>query len=704
MSASANHAVFLSYASQDAAAVLRIAEALRASGAEVWFDKNELVGGDAWDAKIRGQIAACALFVPVISAATQARGGGYFRLEWKLAVDRSHLMAHDQPFLLPVVVDATADAAARVPPEFRAVQWTRLPGGETPEKFCERVGKLLGRESGTGILPVFSGHGQDARATSELVGASLDGARGRGRAAPRPKSSRSWLVPAIIGVVAVAALALWQPWKKSAPAVPPRPAAVAPSALSLTPAQQLVAKARTILEQGDELNRETYALAEELLVKAEALDVMEASAWVLHARVSASRIEYGLDRSAARYEALRMQTGRAVQLAPGSLDVQLAEVDAAIAFEQNIPAVILRLQALAVKHPDDWIIQDQLSQCYRLVGKLSEGLAANERALQLSPENPRLKSNRINFLIVFRRWAEAETAIAAMLQGRTGARLLVHDVYLKLLWSGDLAGAATAVRSWPAWFLLEDRGVVNAAYVALWNRDPGTALAAVRKFPRDYISDYLFTGPSAVLSAWANEAASNVESARADWRTVQQVAERQLRAAPGDPYALHWKAWALARLGDTPAATSILQQLLEKNYDMSAMGQFVGRLGGLAVTVGRTDLALAQIAQNPPGVRAITKTDLRLNPLFDPLRSDPRFQAVIDAAVGPPEKKEVVAAPAVMPNDKSVAVLAFANLSDDKGNEYFSDGISEELLNVLAKVPGLKVSARTSAFYFKGKQ
>jgi adenylate cyclase len=53
---------------------------------------------------------------------------------------------------------------------------------------------------------------------------------------------------------------------------------------------------------------------------------------------------------------------------------------------------------------------------------------------------------------------------------------------------------------------------------------------------------------------------------------------------------------------------------------------------------------------------------------------------------------------------KSVAVLAFANLSADRDNEYFSDGISEELLNVLAKIPELKVSARTSAFFFKGKQ
>ncbi len=53
--------------------------------------------------------------------------------------------------------------------------------------------------------------------------------------------------------------------------------------------------------------------------------------------------------------------------------------------------------------------------------------------------------------------------------------------------------------------------------------------------------------------------------------------------------------------------------------------------------------------------------------------------------------------------DKSIAVLAFVNMSDDAGNEYFSDGISEELLNVLSKIPGLRVAARTSSFQFKGE-
>ena len=136
-------AVFLSYASQDAETVQRICDALRAAGLEVWFDRNELRGGDAWDASIRKQIKECALFVPVISTNTNARSEGYFRLEWKLAIDRSHLMADDQAFLLPVVIDDTLEAAARVPDRFRERQWSRLVGDETLAVFAENVKRLL---------------------------------------------------------------------------------------------------------------------------------------------------------------------------------------------------------------------------------------------------------------------------------------------------------------------------------------------------------------------------------------------------------------------------------------------------------------------------------------------------------------------------------------------------------------------------------
>jgi adenylate cyclase len=55
-------------------------------------------------------------------------------------------------------------------------------------------------------------------------------------------------------------------------------------------------------------------------------------------------------------------------------------------------------------------------------------------------------------------------------------------------------------------------------------------------------------------------------------------------------------------------------------------------------------------------------------------------------------------------NRKSIAVLPFVNMSDDVENEYFSDGISEEILNLLVKLPSLRVASRTSSFIFKGKE
>ena len=233
MSDPASKAVFLSYASQDAPAVERIAEALRAAGVEVWFDKDQLVGGDAWDAKIRGQIASCALFVPVISAATQARHEGYFRLEWKLAAQRTHMMSGAKAFLLPVVIDETRDAEAHVPPEFRAVQWTRLPGGETPEKFCARVKTLL------------AGEGRDA--SQRRTSAESDARPGRlgETSLPVEPARRAWLVPTILGAIAaLGALAWWQPWREPAP---PRPAPAAVVSKPGDPMLKLVANDKSLV-------------------------------------------------------------------------------------------------------------------------------------------------------------------------------------------------------------------------------------------------------------------------------------------------------------------------------------------------------------------------------------------------------------------------------------------------------------------------
>jgi len=158
-----SHTVFLSYASQDAKAAQRICDSLRAVGIAVWFDQSELRGGDAWDQRIRRELHDCTLFMPIISAHTAARHEGYFRLEWDLADQRSHMIARNRAFIVPVCVDATPETSADTPESFQRVQWTRLPAGETPPAFVERVQRLLSGEPPTATRRVPGATGRSRR-------------------------------------------------------------------------------------------------------------------------------------------------------------------------------------------------------------------------------------------------------------------------------------------------------------------------------------------------------------------------------------------------------------------------------------------------------------------------------------------------------------------------------------------------------------
>jgi TolB-like protein/Tfp pilus assembly protein PilF len=198
-----SHAVFLSYASQDADAAAQICNSLRTAGIKVWFDQKELRGGDAWDQKIQREVHECELFVPLISANTVARHEGYFRLEWDLADQRTHMLARNRAFILPVCLDATPAMGSDVPESFKRVQWTRVPGGQTPPEFVRRVEELLsGKEIPTTV--------------------PLQGAR-------RPSFRPAWLAGGIALAALIAYGLIERPWSaRPAPA-----AAFAPPARSI---------------------------------------------------------------------------------------------------------------------------------------------------------------------------------------------------------------------------------------------------------------------------------------------------------------------------------------------------------------------------------------------------------------------------------------------------------------------------------------
>ena len=79
------------------------------------------------------------------------------------------------------------------------------------------------------------------------------------------------------------------------------------------------------------------------------------------------------------------------------------------------------------------------------------------------------------------------------------------------------------------------------------------------------------------------------------------------------------------------------------------------------------------------------------------------YFAVDKFVLNQPADEHIAAKPQKTTSELSIAVLPFANMTADKENEFFADGLSEELLNVLSQVQDLKVTGRTSSFFYKGK-
>ncbi len=297
MNAPAN-AIFLSYASEDTEAARRVCDALRAEGLEVWFDKSELRGGDAWDASIRSQIKECALFLPVISANTQRRTEGYFRLEWRLAEQRSHLMAKGRPFLVPIAIDGTPEADAHVPEAFLEVQWSRLPGGASDAAFTARVRQLLSGEI--------------------IRTARRDGTPAADPSPPRQRRSRFWTLvfPLVITLVAVSP-AIIKSLRKPAE----NPQATVPAAGS---AAERVAKARQLLDDDPLVTRRNIELAEQFALEAIAKDPTSAEAFAAAAWANFRFIWQNYEDTPKRRADLRSHAEKAKLLDPESVNAELA--------------------------------------------------------------------------------------------------------------------------------------------------------------------------------------------------------------------------------------------------------------------------------------------------------------------------------------------------------------------------------------------
>jgi hypothetical protein len=136
-------AIFISYASDDATAVHELKRGLDAAGLKVWFDKDQLMVGVAWDQEIKNNINRSTLFLPVISNATQRRlHNAYFREEWHTADAIARRSDARSVFVIPIAIDRISSEQAAVPETFKQRQFEYLPNGIPTPGFVERVREL----------------------------------------------------------------------------------------------------------------------------------------------------------------------------------------------------------------------------------------------------------------------------------------------------------------------------------------------------------------------------------------------------------------------------------------------------------------------------------------------------------------------------------------------------------------------------------
>jgi TolB-like protein/Tfp pilus assembly protein PilF len=162
-----------------------------------------------------------------------------------------------------------------------------------------------------------------------------------------------------------------------------------------------------------------------------------------------------------------------------------------------------------------------------------------------------------------------------------------------------------------------------------------------------------------------------------------------------------------------PKAFRLLQFLIEHRDHVVSKEEILAAIwDDSVVSDNALSRAIAQIrriigddSRHPSYLETVPKVGYRLIADVEPLPVGPRSNGNErrQTSAGAPfaaEGRQGLARPA---NEPSIAVLPFANLSADKENEYFADGLAEEILNSLARIAELKVIARTSSFAFRGK-
>jgi len=439
--------------------------------------------------------------------------------------------------------------------------------------------------------------------------------------------------------------------------------------------------------------KEIYLKALSLLREATQKDQKFALAYCLVAKAHGVLYADGTDHTPERRALGDAAVNEALRLRP-----DLPEAHLAMAFHLYIcyrdferARVQIAIAAKNIPNNPDLLHLSALTD--QVQGHWEKAIADLERAATLDPRNPDLLDTLARSYFSLRRYRDMERILDRLIEldpDQPSHGLSKTD--LAFAEKADVKAARADCEAVPP--SVKDDPAVESyrVYYAICARDFAAAEEILTESPNEEINFYGALVPRQIWSLWLEFILGNHPTIE-QFGAVRERLYQKVEADPTDPYLLAALAKADVALGHSKEAIQEGRRAMEmlpisedavKGPDIATNFAFV------CAWANQLDLAFEQLnilVKIPAG--RLNYGDLKTYPGWDPLRNDPRFEKLL-AELAPQE-----------PADKSIAVLPFESLSDNKSDAYFADGVQDEILNNLAKIAQLKVISRTSVMQYR---
>ena len=369
--------------------------------------------------------------------------------------------------------------------------------------------------------------------------------------------------------------------------------------------------------------------AEQLFERATELDANFAGAFAGLARVH-DWVYHDFDKTPARKEKARAAAETAIRLQP-----DLPEGHLALGFyhyycERDYQGALHEFAIAKLSLPNSAEVYMAIGAIERRQGKWKESTANMERAASVSPKDAWILQNLADNYYATRNFEAADKILDRAIEAAPksfGAR--AEKAKLAVDWKGDLSVMEKELTQLPTG--VDPDGLVTFArmQLLLFQRKFPDALALLRQSPQDVFHEE----PREFLEGAVHIFSKDKEKALAAFKRARPIAETALREGPTDASRHVILGMILAGLGEKDAAIAEGRravQLLPESQDALDGPKMTVALAQIYAWTGETDQALQLIDRSLSTPNGITVPSLALDPMWDTLRDDPRFQALID--------------------------------------------------------------------------